>query len=151
MSNAPLLVRPSGPHGQVHGLTPANLKDRCPNWGYVGFELHRLAAGETAQVRTDAEEHLLVVIEGSMTLKIDDSDFGVVGKRGDIFSREKGYAAYIPGGGHDWQLRAETTLEVAVCKAPWKGGSHPVRLIKPDASRWRPAGRAPIPATSTRS
>ena len=132
MVASPLLVRPGGPHGQVHSQTPAGLRERCPNWGYVGFELHRLAPGESLQARTEAEEHLLVVVEGSMTLKIDDGDFGVVGKRRDIFTRQKGHAAYIPGGGHDWQLRAETALEVAVCKAPWKGGSHPVRLIEPD-------------------
>ena len=37
-----LLVKPKGRHGRVTKVTPKNA-----GWTYVGFELHRLAPGET--------------------------------------------------------------------------------------------------------
>ncbi len=40
---ANLLRKPSGKHGKVHDITPESA-----NWGYVGFGLYRLKAGETS-------------------------------------------------------------------------------------------------------
>jgi 5-deoxy-glucuronate isomerase len=41
---ANLRLKPSGASGRVHNVTPENA-----GWTYVGFELHRLAAGERAR------------------------------------------------------------------------------------------------------
>ncbi len=38
-----LLRKPTGRTGKVHDITPASA-----NWGYVGFGLYHLKAGETA-------------------------------------------------------------------------------------------------------
>jgi len=131
-SSQPLLMRPEGESGQVHKIDRTGLSDRCPNWAYVGFDLHRLADGGTAQADTGEDEHMLVVIEGRGRLRIDGEDHGTIGNRTDIFSREKCYAVYVPGGDHGWEITAEGALEVAVCKAPWKGGPRDIRIIKPD-------------------
>lgn len=131
-SNSPLLMRPAGETGQVHQIERTGLSDRCPNWAYVGFDLHRLSAGEAAYDKTGEDEHLLVLIEGRGRLTIDGKDHGVIGGRTDIFSREKAHGAYVPGGDHAWEIVADGSLEVAVCKAPFKGGPRDIRIIAPD-------------------
>jgi 5-deoxy-glucuronate isomerase len=91
-----------------------------------------LSAGEAAYDKTGEDEHLLVLIEGRGRLTIDGKDHGVIGGRTDIFSREKAHGAYVPGGDHAWEIVADGSLEVAVCKAPFKGGPRDIRIIAPD-------------------
>ena len=43
----------------MHDITPGNA-----GWGYVGFALYRLAAGETAAEATGDREVILVLVEG---------------------------------------------------------------------------------------
>ncbi len=140
-TSSPLLMTSDGSTGLVHSVDRSALSERCPNWAYVGFDLHRLSAGETASAKTGADEHLLVLIEGQGRLNIDREDHGVIGGRSDIFERQKAHAAYIPGGDHRWEITAQGTLEVAVCKAPSKGGGHPVRIIAPDAAPMEARGK----------
>ncbi|MGR3491642.1 MAG: 5-deoxy-glucuronate isomerase, partial [Shimia sp.] len=47
-----------------HSLTPEDARAECPNWRYVGFDLIRLAQGETLERKTGDQEHLLVPITG---------------------------------------------------------------------------------------
>ena len=54
-----LLVKPHGTSGKVHDMTP-----KSAGWGYVGFGLYRLAAGETAAEVTGDREVILVLVEG---------------------------------------------------------------------------------------
>jgi 5-deoxy-D-glucuronate isomerase len=54
-----LLRKPSGHHGKVHDIAPADA-----GWGYVGFGLFRLRAGERAAEVTGAREVILVLVEG---------------------------------------------------------------------------------------
>lgn len=142
-SSQPLLQRPLGADGMIHQIDRNGLGDRCPNWAYVGFDVYRLGAGETASVSGTAEdEHLLVWIEGRGRLVIDGQDHGLMGGRSHIFDRAKAHAAYVPGGDHSWSVVAEAgPLELAVCKAPWLGGSHPVRLIQPDTAPLEARGK----------
>ena len=133
-SNAPLLMRPRATAGHVHAIDRDGLTGPCPNWAYVGFDLHRLSDGQSASAATGEDEHMLVLIEGRGRLRIDGVDYGTIGGRTDIFARQKGHAAYVPGGEHRWEITAEGSLEVAVCKAPWKGGPRDIRLIAPDES-----------------
>lgn len=139
----PLLQRPLGASGLVHQIDRSGQKDRCPDWAFVGFDLHRLNAGETASAAaTGEDEHLLVWVEGKGRLVIDGEDHGLIGGRSNIFDREKAHAAYVPGGDHSWSVVAEGgALELAVCKAPWLGGTHPVRLIQPDSDPMEARGK----------
>lgn len=140
-SHSPLLMRPAGETGQVHHVERTGLGDRCPNWAYVGFDLHRLSGGEAAQAKTGEDEHLLVLIEGRGRLTIDGKDHGVIGGRSDIFNREKAHAAYVPGGDHAWEIVGDGPLEVAVCKAPFKGGPRDIRIIAPDGDPMEARGK----------
>lgn len=120
-----LRLRPATVSGKIHDVTPASA-----GWGYVGFELHRLAAGETASGRLDTEEAILVVVEGKAAIEAAGRDWGVLGDRMDVFERTPPHALYVPPGSA-WTARAETALTLAVCKAPAKGG-RPARRLGPD-------------------
>ena len=60
---ADLLRKPSGTSGKVHDITPASA-----GWGYVGFGLYRLKAGESAAEPTGETEVILVLVEGKATM-----------------------------------------------------------------------------------
>lgn len=141
-SNGHLLMRPQGASGQIHSIDRQALGDRCSSWAYVGFDLHSLESGKSARAATGEDEHMLVLIEGRGRLRIDGQEYGTIGGRRDIFNREKAHAAYIPGGDHHWEIEAEAgTLEVAVCKAPWKGGPRDIRIIAPDDAPMEARGK----------
>ena len=118
--SSPLHLRAQGGHGCLHSIQPTDLKDRCPNWSYVGFEVHRLFAGETLSQQTGEREHILVVLTGCMSFSADEVDLGTF-RRDDLFARQKAEGAYVPAGSL-WHLTAKTDLEVAICSAPGKPG-----------------------------
>ena len=122
-----LRVRPaSGSH--VHHVTPANA-----GWTYVGFDLWKGATGETFSGGLADKEVCLVFVTGKGRVTVDGKDLGELGKRMDPFDGPA-YAVYAPAGAK-WQVTATTALELAVCTAPGKPGSHPVRVIGPDIEK----------------
>ena len=118
-----LKVKPSGSHGRVTHVTPESA-----GWTYVGFDLHRLKAGETVSAETGDREVCLVWVSGKGSARAGAKDFGLLGERMSPFEGAP-YALYIPSGS-SWSVTAETDLELAVCSAPG-GGSHEVRAIPP--------------------
>ena len=118
-----LLVKPNGTHGKVHDITPESA-----GWGYVGFGLYRLAAGESVSEKTGDREVILVLVEGRAAISGAGQDFGTLGKRMNVFEREKPAAVYVPDHA-DWAARAETDCTLAVCSAPGKGG-HKAQVIE---------------------
>ena len=121
---SPLLLRPRGTRGHVHRITPASA-----GWSYVGFDLHRLAPGETAQADTRDREAILVLVEGRARLAAGGRDFGEMGDRMDVFEKTPPHCLYVPDGS-DWTAAATTACTLAVCTAPGKGG-HAAQVIGP--------------------
>lgn len=111
-----LLTKPSGTHGKVHDITP-----QTAGWGYVGFGLHRLAAGESAAEATGDREAILVLVEGKATVEADGSDFGELGERMSCFEKTAPHCLYVPAGA-EWSATATTDCTLAVCTAPGKPG-----------------------------
>lgn len=120
-----LLIKPQGGEGCVTKVTPESA-----GWRYVGFELHKLKAGETAAAETGEREVCLVWISGSGRASADGSDFGSLGGRASPFEGEPA-ALYVPAGS-DWSVTAESDLELAVCSAPGEAGALPARVIRPE-------------------
>src|SRR5208283_4793377 len=118
-----LRVRPKGTHGLVAEVTP-----KSAGWGYVGFALHRLEAGESLAAETGFREVCLVLVSGKAKVSIDGEDFGAIGERMSPFEGPP-WAAYVPAGGR-YAVAALTPLELAVCSAPG-GRGHPAKLIPP--------------------
>jgi len=125
---ARLHLRQSAPdsHHRVLHITPESA-----SWDYVGFDLHRLAAGETVSEETGDREVCLVFLTGRGKAEAGGEDFGVLGERMSVFEG-KPWSLYVPAGS-SWSVTAETGLEVAACSAPGTPGSHPPRVIRPDA------------------
>jgi 5-deoxy-glucuronate isomerase len=117
-----LLVKPQGDHGRVIHVTPENA-----GWTHVGFDLHRLKAGEMVSGETGGNEVCLVWVTGKGKASAGDKDFGSLGERMSPFAG-KPAALYLPAG-TSWSVTSETDLELAVCAAPGQGGRLPARVI----------------------
>lgn len=120
-----LLRKPLGASGLVHHITPENA-----GWGYVGFDLWRLAEGEDASGTTGGREVILVLVEGKAHIRAAGRDWGVMGERLSVFEKSAPHCLYLPPGA-DWQAVAEGPVVLAVCSAPSQGG-HPARRIGPE-------------------
>ena len=118
-----LLVKPQGDRGRVTHVTPESA-----GWTYVGFDLHRVKAGDHIAALTGDREVCLVWISGKSRTSINDRDFGVVGERMSPFEGQP-HALYVARQS-EWMITAETDLELAVCSAPG-GGDHKTKLIPP--------------------
>lgn len=121
---ANLKARPLAQSGRVHHVTPENA-----GWTYVGFDLHKLAAGGKAEGGLPDREVCLVIVSGKARVTADGIDLGELGGRMSPFEGP-GFSVYAPAGAR-WQVEATTDLEFAACTAPGKPGSHPVRVIGP--------------------
>ncbi len=124
-----LLKKPAGTHGCLQSVSIESAQQDCPNWGYVGFHVHVLKAGESLSQHTGDLEHCIVIITGKMTASVDGAAMGELGDRMDIHARQKAHALYVPNGS-GWAITATTDLEIGICTAPGQGG-HKARVIKP--------------------
>jgi len=119
-----LRVRPRGEAGRVIHLTPESA-----GWTYVGFDLWKLAKGETTGGSDAKRETCLVFVSGKGRVSVADKDLGLIGERMSPFEG-KPWSIYVPAG-KDWQVEAETPVELGVCTAPATGKLEP-RIIMPD-------------------
>jgi len=119
-----LHVKPRGERGKVISVTP-----QSAGWRHVGFEVHALAAGESAAAQTGSREVCLVLVSGKARIKASGKDFGLLGERMSPFEG-KPHSVYVPGGS-DWRVEATTDVTLAVCSAPSTDGRHPARHIAP--------------------
>ena len=120
-----LLRKPKGTTGHVHDISVADA-----GWGYVGFGLYRLSAGQSAKEVTGDREVILVLVEGKARISGAGRDFGELGTRMDVFEQTPPACVYIPNGS-DWTATATTACTLAVCTAPGHGG-HKAAQIGPD-------------------
>ena len=119
-----LHVKPRAERGKVISITP-----QSAGWKHVGFEVHKLARGESAAAATGEREVCLVLVSGKAKITAGGQDFGVLGERMTPFEG-KPHSVYVPGGS-DWRVEATTDVTLAVCSAPSTGGKLPVRHIAP--------------------
>lgn len=120
-----LLRKPKGRTGLVHDVSPADA-----GWTYVGFQLHRLKAGDTASGALGSNEAILVMVEGKARIEAAGRDWGLLGDRMDVFEKTPPHCLYVPDG-QDWRAVAETECTLAICLAPGKSG-HEARRLGPD-------------------
>jgi 5-deoxy-glucuronate isomerase len=119
------LLRKPQASNPIHDVTPENA-----GWRYVGFALHRLAAGETLAGDTGGNELCIVLVTGRAEVAAAGEAFGIVGGRADVFEG-KPWSVFVPGGAA-YTIRAEGACEVALCTAP-AAEKRAARLIPPDA------------------
>jgi 5-deoxy-glucuronate isomerase len=129
-----LLRRPQGVSGKVHALTP-----EAAGWGYVGFDLWRLAPGDAAAEATGGREAILVLVEGRARLSAGGADFGEMGARTSPFERTPPHCLYVPRDS-DWSALATTACTLAVCTAPGRS-DRPAQALGPDGIVLEERGR----------
>jgi 5-deoxy-glucuronate isomerase len=113
-----LLIQSSKPDetGCVINVTPESA-----GWRYVGFQVHRLEAGQTLKGGAEERETCLVVLAGTADISIGGVQFTDVGGRGSVFDDAAPGAVYAPAG-HNYDVTAKSEVELAVCSAPGKPG-----------------------------
>ena len=131
-----LLVRPGErkADGNVLEVTP-----ETAGWKYVGFKLHKLAAGETAEAETGDREVCLVLVTGEANVWAGEVRFDSIGGRKSVFEGKKPYSVYVPAGSR-YTVEALGDVEPAVCSAPGRGDLPP-RLIGPDDVGYEERGK----------
>lgn len=109
-------------NGEVQKITPESA-----GWEYVGFEMYHLQAGQTLSFNTETTETCFVLVSGKATVSAGGETYNNIGNRTTPFEKIPPYSVYAP---HHQQIeiKAETYLELAVCRAP-SSGDLPVRLI----------------------
>ncbi|KEX95619.1 5-deoxy-glucuronate isomerase, partial [Brucella neotomae] len=117
-----LLRKPKGTNGKVHDITPESA-----GWGYVGFGLYRLKAGESAAEKTGAREVILVLVEGKAEISASGEAFGEMGERMSVFEKLPPHCLYVPAES-EWSATATTDCVLAVCTAPGKPGRKAQKL-----------------------
>lgn len=111
--------------GLVHRVTPAGA-----GWTYVGFELYRLAPGQSVERETGDREACLVLVSGRADVTAGSRRWEGLGGRANPFADANPCSVYVPF--HErWRVTAQSELELAVCTAPG-GGELPVRLLPPE-------------------
>jgi 5-deoxy-glucuronate isomerase len=131
---ANLHLKPTGMRGKVHEVTPASA-----GWGYVGFTLYRLEAGDMAKEVTGDTEVILVLIEGKARIETAGQDWGEMGDRMDVFEKTPPHCLYVPPG-QEWRALATTSCTLAVCSAPGKGG-HLAQRLGPEGIKLTQRGK----------
>ncbi|HVX80104.1 MAG TPA: 5-deoxy-glucuronate isomerase [Devosiaceae bacterium] len=119
-----LQLKPQGRTGRVHHVTPESA-----GWAYVGFDLHRLAPGDSLSAETHDREVCLVLVSGKAVVHAGRHDFGEIGQRMTPFEGQP-FAVYVPAGDH-WSVDATSAAELAVCSAPGVRDTYAPRLIPP--------------------
>ena len=110
-----LLCKPKGNNGKVHDISADDA-----NWGYVGFGLYHLMAGEKAAEFTGDREVILVLVEGKAKISGAGQEFGELGERMNVFEKTPPACVYIPND-ERWEAVATTDCTLAICTAPGHG------------------------------
>jgi 5-deoxy-glucuronate isomerase len=135
-----LLRRPTIETGKVHDITVDSAKGpQSEDWGYVGFGLYRLAAGDAVTEHTGDREVILVLVEGKANINAAGRSWGEMGDRMDVFEKTPPHCLYVPGN-QDWSAAATTACTLAVCTAPAQG-DYPARRIGPEGITLTPRGK----------
>jgi 5-deoxy-glucuronate isomerase len=125
VSPTDLVVHPGDPasDGTVVSITP-----QSAGWGYVGFEVLRLGAGQLAERDTGDRECCVVVVSGSASVRSPHGDWDALGGRPDPWSGPPD-AAYLPPGTAFAVEGQDGGAEVGLCFAPAPGGGADARVL----------------------
>ena len=98
---------------------------RVEGWAHTGLKVARLAPGEAVKLGAEAEERIVVPLEGAFTVAVDGTDYELRG-RGSVFAGPSD--VLYTGIETAVAVSSKEGGRVAVALAPAKA-SYPVRLI----------------------
>jgi len=117
-----LLAKPADAQ-KVHHITPESA-----GWHHVGFELYDLETGQSLVLQQAGRELCLVVLSGTVSVKVGEQLWNDVGGRDSVFDNQAPGAIYVPAG-LSAEVSADSAVELAVCSAPGEGKSGSARII----------------------
>lgn len=123
-----LIVSPTGQNS--NGCPVLSITPESAGWNYVGFEVYSLKPGEVLAQMTGNDEVCLVLLSGKADVTTADGSWLGIGQRMNVFEQIPPYSVYVPNDNR-FEVKANTLLELAVCKAPGFG-NHASRLIAPN-------------------
>jgi 5-deoxy-glucuronate isomerase len=119
-----LLAKAARDGRDIVTVTPASAGFR-----YVGFSVHRLAAGEAMAAQAGDRELCVVVLTGAAGITVGAQSWSSLGGRRSVFDGVSPDAVYVPPGASA-RIVAEDAAEIAVSSAPAPRGQYPARLIE---------------------
>lgn len=119
--------------GLIQKITPESA-----NWEYVGFEVQALAIGDEINIESANDEICVVILSGKVDAKTQKQSWQNIGERMSVFEQKAPYSVYSPAGDFV-QITALTDVEVAICRAPGKGG-YEAKLITPQQCQYETRG-----------
>lgn len=122
------LIVPARPEPDADGCV-LSVTPQSAGWDYVGFEVFKLAKGQSLHRPTGEQEVCLVLVSGKADVSTNARSWSGIGERMSVFEQIPPYSVYVPSS-DSYNVTALTDLELAVCLAPGKGG-HEARLILP--------------------
>lgn len=114
-----LLIQSETPNGEAGCLL--DVTPESAGWRYIGFQMHRLKAGQALTGGADGRETCLVVLAGTADISIGGAGFKDIGGRDSVFDDAAPGAVYAPAG-LSYTVTAKSQVELAVCSAPGKPG-----------------------------
>ena len=133
--SSPLLVRSQTPDADGRVLHV----EQGGTLSQMGFEVFKLAPGQSLARQTGPNEVCLVPVIGTCQIHAGNQTFNDVGERTTVFEGIKPTAVYVPNDSN-FEVTAVTELELAIGSAAGKG-TYPVRLITPDDVDYAPRGK----------
>ncbi|OYO29790.1 5-deoxy-glucuronate isomerase [Janthinobacterium sp. PC23-8] len=112
------------------GSTIVEVTPESAGWTHVGFAAHRLASGEQISLETAGRELCIVVLTGTVTVKVGEQSWENIGERLSVFEDRAPAAVYVPRRMRV-SITATSDAEVGLCSAPGTS-DRPVRLIDPN-------------------
>jgi 5-deoxy-glucuronate isomerase len=126
---SPLLVKAAPEGREIVNITPERA-----GWTYVGFRAIRLRPGEVEALTTGSKELCLVVLSGTVDVRVQNETFSALGTRDSVFDDISPAAVYVPPG-QSVSICATRDAEVALCTAPAGAQPRPLRVIDSAAMR----------------
>ena len=111
--------------GLVHAITPEDA-----GWTYVGFAEHRLRSGMGLAVPADQRERVVIVLEGSATVRAGTERWSSLGSRQSVFDGPAPPVLLVEPG-LDLAVEAEGSATIVVADAPG-ADLRCTRLFEPD-------------------
>lgn len=112
------------------GRDIVNVTPQSAAWKHVGFRAIRLAAGETETVTTGTRELCLVVLTGSVDVRVGEQTWPALGTRDSVFDEVAPAAVYVPPG-RQVTVRASRDSTLGLCSAPGDDKARAVRVLDP--------------------
>ena len=112
-------------NGADEGGSVVKVTPESAGWKYVGFEVLKLADGDSVERRAEGEEVCLVPISGACTVSSRSEAWQIGGRKGPFDGPP--HALYLPPG-TGYRVEAVGELELAICSAPAERGVEPFEV-----------------------